>query len=455
VRFKLMRVVDKSLGGLLCRLVAFLRWVCRRHIRRVDHPPPPEPANVHEILVIKFLGLGSILQATPLFEALKRHYPKAKITLLTFRANRALADLNIGIDQLETVDTSRLWRFVGSNIRALWRLRRKRFDLVLNLEFFATYAALMTALAKKRFAMGFGGFANYRNRFFHDFVSYDSGHHVQQKFLAFARRLGYTGPTPPLARLRVPQSASVVGEIEKREEFQLGRDDYTILVNINTGEMAPHRRWPVEHFQALVEQLLKRPRVRCMLIGGPGDRAAVDRFQASLSRPDGVVNLAGRISIPELVALMQTSNLYLGNDSGPLHFAACVGLPVLAMFGPESPDVYGPPVTPWNTVLHRAEPCGPCLNVYTDKHSPCGDNICLKRIGPAEVLEVLESTYLDGWLASGLGRRALPVVQEAFAVGDWGARTSCQNGSRDKDDWSAPPTTHSVSVSNDVTAVTV
>src|SRR6516164_362288 len=110
MRFTLMRVVDKSLGGLLCRIIAFILWLCRLHIRRVDHPTPPEPESVREILVIKFLGLGSILQATPLFEALRRRYPGARITLLTFKANRALKELNTGVDVFETVDTSRFWR---------------------------------------------------------------------------------------------------------------------------------------------------------------------------------------------------------------------------------------------------------------------------------------------------------------------------------------------------------
>jgi ADP-heptose:LPS heptosyltransferase len=106
------------------------------------------------------------------------------------------------------------------------------------------------------------------------------------------------------------------------------------------------------------------------------------------------------------------SDLYLGNDSGPLHFAACVGLPVLALFGPESPEVYGPPVSSRNTVLHRAEPCGPCLNVYTDKHSRCGDNICLKRIQPREVIDVLEEKYLDRLLVPEKGHGTLPAARE-------------------------------------------
>jgi ADP-heptose:LPS heptosyltransferase len=410
-----MRLVDKSLGALLCRLLALLLWLCRRHIRRVDHPTPPATDTVKEILVIKFLGLGSILQATPLFQALRRHYPGARITLLTFRANQALADLNLGIDEMVTVNTAKWWRFLGSNLATVWKLRRKYFDLVLNLEFFATYAALMTALIRKRFALGFGGFAHYRNRFFHDFVSYDSAIHVQQKFLNFARRLGYRGPVPPLARLGLDDPIEVVAQIERREHFTLAVGDYGLLVNINTGELAPHRRWPVEHFRVVVEALLSRQRVRCILIGGPGDRAAVDQFQASLSQPQRVVNLAGRISLRELLALMQLSDLYLGNDSGPLHFAASVGLPILALFGPESPEVYGPPVTPRNTVLHRGEPCGPCLNVYTDKQSHCGDNICLRRIRPEDVIEVLETRYLHE-VVEQRGRQPLPVVSGTLTM---------------------------------------
>jgi ADP-heptose:LPS heptosyltransferase len=396
LRFALMRLIDKNLGAVLCRLTALARWLCRRHVRRVDHPRPPEPDSVREILVIKFLGLGSILQATPLFEALRRRYPEAKLTLLTFRANRALEELGIGVDRVVTVDTSGPWRFLRSNLSALWNLRRTRFDILIDLEFFATYAALWTGFLKKRFALGFGGFANYRNSFFHDFVSYDAAVHVQQKFLGFARRLGYSGPAPGLARLYVDHPASIVADMERREGFSLAGNDYVILININTGEMAPHRRWPVEHFRAVVESLSQRPGIRCILIGGPSDRAAVDAFQASLTWSDRVVNLAGRIQLRELVALMQLSNLYLGNDSGPLHFAACVALPILAVFGPESPDVYGPPQGLHNTVLYRAEPCGPCLNVYTDKHSRCGDNICLKRITPEQVLQVLGEQYLSG-----------------------------------------------------------
>src|SRR5215470_5872684 len=99
-----MRLVDKAVGTQLCRLVGFGLWLCGKHIRHVDHPPSPEPASVRNILIMKFLGMGSILQATPLFQALRQRYPDARLTLLTFQSNKALADLGIGVDEFVTVD---------------------------------------------------------------------------------------------------------------------------------------------------------------------------------------------------------------------------------------------------------------------------------------------------------------------------------------------------------------
>src|SRR5262249_33042039 len=149
----------------------------------------------------------------------RRRYPGARITLLTFKANQGLADFDIGVDQLLTVDPSSAVRFVRSNLRLLWSQRKTRFDVLINLEFYATYGTMLTLFLHKRFAMAFGGFAQYRDKYFHDFVSYDTARHIQEKFLAFARRLGYEGPTPALARLHVERPATVVADIEHRLGF--------------------------------------------------------------------------------------------------------------------------------------------------------------------------------------------------------------------------------------------
>src|SRR5207244_1372437 len=128
VRFAFMRFADRQFGAWLCRAIALLRWLSRTHIHRVDHAAPPAPESVREILIMKFLGLGSILQATPLLQALRHRYPAARLTLLTFRANSGLEDLYIGVDGLVSVDASSLRRFLTSNVAVLRQLRQVRFD---------------------------------------------------------------------------------------------------------------------------------------------------------------------------------------------------------------------------------------------------------------------------------------------------------------------------------------
>jgi lipopolysaccharide heptosyltransferase II len=395
-----MRIVDEHVGMWLSRAIALVLRLCGMQARRSDHPTPPAPGTVSEILILKFLGMGSILQATSLLQALRGHYPGARITLLSFRENLPLADFDLGVDVFEFVDASSVWRFFSSHIRTIRRLRRTRFDLLLNLEFFTNYGTLMTFALRKRFAMAFGNSAQYRAAFFHDMVSYDNAWHIREKYFSFARRLGYTAALPPLARLHVDDAPTVAARLAEQLRFTLDPAARHIIVNVNAGELAVQRRWPAEHYRTVVEGLLDQPLVRCLLIGGPNDREWVDTFQASLSRPERVINLAGRTSLRQLVALMELSTVYVGNDSGALHIATCVNLPVVAFFGPESPLVYGPPASPHNRVFYRAEPCSPCLNAYTSKRSTCRDNVCLKRILPQQVLDVLDNQYLNEAAAS-------------------------------------------------------
>jgi ADP-heptose:LPS heptosyltransferase len=96
--------------------------------------------------------------------------------------------------------------------------------------------------------------------------------------------------------------------------------------------------------------------------------------------------------LKELISLMKTSHLFLGNDSGPLHIAEACRLPNVSFFGPESPKVYGHSGDK-NYTFYSDLPCSPCLNVYTNKDTRCSDNICLKMIKPDDVIKVLQEKY--------------------------------------------------------------
>ena len=100
-------------------------------------------------------------------------------------------------------------------------------------------------------------------------------------------------------------------------------------------------------------------------------------------------NLAGRLTLKELAALLPRCDLFFGNDGGPLQLAVALGVPTVSIFGPESPEVYGPPPDDSNTVLFAGISCSPCLNVYAHKSSPCEKNECMRKITARAAIEAI------------------------------------------------------------------
>jgi heptosyltransferase-2 len=128
----------------------------------------------------------------------------------------------------------------------------------------------------------------------------------------------------------------------------------------------------------------------------------------SLPAHPNLIDLCGRISVEQLVLLLQRSDLFIGNDSGPLHLAVAAGTPTVSFFGPETPALYGPRGE-GHVVLYKDLPCSPCLNVYHSKeNSSCRDNVCMNSI------EVEEAwTAVRERLRAASRRRSMPIAGDA------------------------------------------
>ena len=160
-------------------------------------------------------------------------------------------------------------------------------------------------------------------------------------------------------------------------------------MNINTGGLFFNRSWSLTNFSALIEKIINTYGAYIILIGGKSDILRVEEIAASLGTHQKVVNLAGKTSVTQLLALMEQVDLVITNDSGPLHLAVMMGTPTISFFGPESPLQYGPQGGD-HTVLYKGYYCSPCLHIYNEKNSRCTDNICLKHISVDEVFAVVE-----------------------------------------------------------------
>ena len=206
-----------------------------------------------------------------------------------------------------------------------------------------------------------------------------AAHHLHQ-YLRLAAALGANPePLPPFVEVTPEEVASV------QQKYSLAGD--TPWFGLNPGaEYGPAKRWPAERFIAAATEAQKQADCRWLIFGGPADAALATELANALTRafPSAPpLNLAGRTTLRELCALLKFSRVLLTNDTGPMHVAAAVGTPVVAIFGSTSPELTGPglPGDPRHRLLKSDAPCSPCFL----RQCPI-DFRCMNRIEIAPVV---------------------------------------------------------------------
>jgi lipopolysaccharide heptosyltransferase II len=370
----LMHRVDRYLGRIVVTLLQPLNL--RRYL---TSSPDVRDLSPGKILVVKFWGIGSIALAGPTVASLRRRYPEAEIHFLTLDANRPFLRFVPDVDQVTALDIrGGAFTVMARIFRLLWRLRRRRFDLVVDIEFFTRFSAIVSFVTGAPVRVGFHAWEVFRGNLHNIEVPFNRYWHVTRNFFNLGRAAGVDSDRPADFRL-------VTGEEEEREVEDvlaatgIEDSDRLVLFNPNAGDLALERRWPPESFAALARQLAEDPGVRPVFIGAPAERDYVERIVEDAG--SRAVSLAGRLTIGGLLRLYDRAEALITNDSGPLQLALTQGLPTLSFFGPETPLLYGPQDEKHRT-LYRHLACSPCINVHSQKRVRCiyGHSVCLESI---------------------------------------------------------------------------
>ena len=192
---------------------------------------------------------------------------------------------------------------------------------------------------------------------------YDTGAHHIHHYLHLVATLG-GNPAPVAPQLNVlPEEIALA-----RAKF--GMREGTVWFGLNPGaEYGPAKRWPKEKFIAAARELQQHTGCGWVIFGGPSDRSLAENIAGALAErapthtAQVVLNLAGRTTLRELCAALKACAVLLTNDTGPMHVAAAVGTPVVALFGSTSPELTGPglPGNPRHALLKSDAPCAPCF----------------------------------------------------------------------------------------------
>ena len=355
-------------------------------------PPAPAVQQSRRILIRGVNWLGDAVMTTPALQRLREALPEAQLTLLT---QEKLADLWLHHASLDRVLT---FARVESPWAVARRLRAEDFDTVLVLPN-SPRSALEVWLARVPQRIGYTrpwcgwlltqgvaprpGRVEMPRRTVREIRllsrrsagtppasalgSQDQAGHQIHDYLHLAAALG-ANTTPITPRLEIAaeemdqaRTALLSGHLGKLGQTAAGQP--VLLLGLNPGaEYGPAKRWPAENF-AVVAREVSRKLGNCVWLafGSPGDEQVCSRIARVAG--SSVLNLAGKTSLRQLMALLKLCRVVLTNDTGPMHVAAAVGTTVVVPFGSTSRELTGPglPGDTRHRLLQSAAPCSPCF----------------------------------------------------------------------------------------------
>jgi heptosyltransferase-1 len=370
----------------------------------------PAPAS---LLVVKLGPIGEVIHALPAVRALRTAFPQARLGWVVEQSSASLVRSHSWIDAAIEWDRRR-W---GSFRHLVRRLRRDRWDVAA--DFQGTFTSgLIARLTRAPRRVGFLPSLEAAHWFYNEYVPLESlDLHAVERNLALATKLGGAAPAATIDRpylLHLPPACSVSGKsgitLEPSDEdlaaveawrrsrrFDGNREQ---LVVLNPHSSRPAHRWPAQHYIRLVQRLLQRPQVRVALAGGVGSREVCDEIAAPFG--ESVWRADGRFSPLGMAALFSLASAVVSGDAGPLHLAAAVGAPVIALFGASNSLRTGP-YTSEALVLEAELACSPCLaKTCPLKYDPplCMEQIHVDRVLAAVLTRLEQSRTAERWRRS-------------------------------------------------------
>ena len=332
---------------------------------------------MQNILVCQTGGwIGDMVMLTPALRALKRTYPGCNLTLLL---RPRVADLMQTHPYVDTciVDNKTEGRY--RSVRNLVRqLRDRVFDIAVVLHPTSFRNALLPFLARvpTRVGTNVGG----RGMLLTLSCKDNTAGHEVHRYLRVLKLLNIDAVTSFLEFWHTDADRHSIERLLRAE----GILPDNRIIALNLGTTWATKRWDVTNFADLIQQIARLlPEIKIVLVGSPEERVLAKALPASLS----VTNLVGKTEILQLGALLERCEVCVTADSAPMHIAAAVGTPTVALFGPTSPARHQPYGT-GHTVIEKPVSCRPCYKQTC--HRQDAPHLCMREIGTAEVVKALE-----------------------------------------------------------------
>lgn len=356
------------------------------------------------VLLVQLADMGDLILTTPAIAAIRETHPQAHLALLVAAHNAKVLEGSDLVDEIitfERVDfNSSIALLKPKNLRRIFGIGR--FDTVIFFHHFTfklgtlKFALIaLAARAKRRIGLqnGHGWFLT------HSLPDYGFGvKHQAQYWMDLAGALfAKSDPLPanvPIVVAPIPKS-----------------DRPRVVIHAGSGGYSLARRWNLESFAAVGDRLAQRMQV--VLVGGKND----DSSQVKALMHQDAIDLGGQTTIAELAAILQESALFIGADSGVMHLASAVGIPVVAIFGPSNHAAYGPWTIGGKSVIVRSAPeCSPCSYVGHGiglRHG-CEARTCMRMVTVDQVVKAADDLLASDRITPAVKTLSLPSPKQTW-----------------------------------------
>lgn len=378
-KIKIDRILFGALAYILDRMAFFLG-----RFLNINHSITKE--NVKNVVIAKYLGLGSIVRSQVIIEDIKTVFPNAKIYYLTSKKNKAIFDIIRNVDKVFTIDDAGIISMAFSTFNLIKNLLKIKVDIFMDLEVYSRYSTCISIMSCARNRYGF---------FRHDIhwhigvythmLYFNNQKNISEIYLQLSKYLTRSDnnyKSLPSFNFREDNKKEVEDYFLKN--LKRKEKDLYIGINANASELALERRYPPAYFTELIENLLNIKNVYVFLIGSPSERQYLEEEiynKLNAKNRDKVFLTAGLFSLNGSIYLLSKFDLFITTDSGPLHFAYAQNINIISIWGPCSHFHYGIKNYKNDIAINTNAYCSPCIHLTI--RPPCrGHNICLQKIYP-------------------------------------------------------------------------
>ena len=340
---------------------------------------PLDTDKIGNILVRVTNWIGDAVMNTPALSAIRETFPEARITVLATPQVAELFSPHDWVDRVLVYEKKGRHAGVRGKLRLAGELRSQRFDLAILLQsaFDAALISWLAGIPRRLGNNSDGRSLLLTHGFPHKRLA--SGLHHVDNYLEMLKYFGIeAGQKRQLLCLTESERQAAAAVLR-----QAGIEPGDFLIGVNPGAAyGSAKRWYPERFAAAAATLAQKWQAKILVLGGPSEVAIARDIEAAL--PAGCLNMAGKLTVRELLALIGSCDFFISNDSGPMHIAAAFQVPLVAIFGStDHRTTY--PFSENSVVVRKEIDCAPCL-----KRECPTDHRCMQAVTAQDVVQAAE-----------------------------------------------------------------